>query len=410
MSWDNNNDDNKDPWGQRKNQRPEGPEDIEKALADLIKTVLSFVGLGFLFEAGGKGSKGGNGQDGRGRGRAVKRFVFGILPLLLVALYGVAGLYTLDQQERGVVLRFGALQPDLQQPGLRWNPPIVDRVTKVNVTRINNIRHEALMLTKDENIVSIIMSVQYLIASPANYVVSVRNPRQSLEHASESALRHMVGSASMDYVLTEGREQLAVDVEERIQRYMDNYQTGIRVVKVNIDDSQPPREVAAAFDDVQAAQEDNQRLINEASAHRESVIPNARGEGQKQIEQANAYKGRVIASAEGEADRFDQLLTEYSKAEDVTRTRLYLDALEGIFKRTSKIVIDVKGGNNLLYLPLDQLRAVHSPRGTGLSGAALSDPTGVEPPLDEALIRRITEAYEEADRRRSSGQSRRGGR
>lgn len=407
MSWDNKDDD-KGQWDSRKNQQgPEGPEDIDKAIADLIRKIIALFGLGFL---GGKGSGGSSGNK-----RSLFTFLSGgSLILIGLAIYLATGLYTVDQQERGVILRFGALQPTLQQPGLRWRPILIDELVKVNVTRINNIHHQALMLTQDENIVNITMSVQYLISDPANYVVAVRNPRESLELAAESALRHMVGSLSMDDVLTEGREQMASDVQERIQRYMDNYRTGIRVVKVNIDDSQPPQQVAAAFDDVQAAQEDNQRVINQANAYSETIIPQARGEARKQFEQSTAYKGQVIARAEGEANRFRQLLTEFHKAKDVTRARLYLDAMESVFSKTTKIMVDVEGGNNLLYLPLDQLNRARDSNNPSMSTSD-GDSNGVNssrtlPKIDQQFIRNITDAVlEEASRRRDTN-TRRGNR
>lgn len=336
MSWNDSDDRNNDPW-ERPKKKDEGPPDLEAALKK-------------LFGSFNRRSGGGGGSF------KISSWMIVAVLLVLAALYLMKGVYTLDQQERGVVLRLGALQTHLQLPGLRWNPPIIDEVVPVNVTRVNNIGHRALMLTEDENIVDVTMSVQYLINDPQQYVVAVRQPRQSLEHAAESALRHVVGSSSMDSVLTEGRQQVADEVMERIRRYMKLYGTGIQVVKVNIDDSQPPAQVTAAFDDVQAAQEDNQRLINEAEAYRESIVPQARGEAKQQVEQATAYRDQVIARSEGEASRFVQLLREYEQATEVTRERLYLDTMESIFSNTTKIMIDVEGGNNLLYLPLDQLQ------------------------------------------------------
>ncbi len=364
-----------DPWGSGK-RGGDGPPDLEEVIRQFVDRMKSGGGGGSLPSFSGR--------------------IVGLVLLVLLTLYLLSGLYTLDQQERGVVLRFGALKEATQMPGLRWNPPFIDEVVPINVTRINNIRHQALMLTRDENIVDITMSVQYLISDPRKYVVAVRNPRQSLEHAAESALRHVVGSSSMDSVLTEGREQVANEVMERAQRYVDLYNTGITVVKVNIDDSQPPNQVAAAFDDVQAAQEDNQRLINEANAYRESVVPQARGEARRQIEQATAYRDQVIARAEGEANRFLQLLEEYSQAKDVTRERLYLEAMESIFSRTTKVMVDVEGGNNLLYLPLDQLQRQ----------AAGSVVRPDDLPLNTDQIRRLTDAVlREVNSRSDNGRS-----
>lgn len=328
-----------DPWGGRKDGP--GPPDIEEVFRKIRN----------MFQ----GSLGNSKSSGGGSMRGFNSKFISLILVIAVAVYFLFGFYQLDQQERGVIMRFGAVQTELQMPGLRWNWPIFDIVTRVNVTRIRNIASQSLMLTSDENIVDIKMSVQYLVSDPKSFVFEVRNPRTSLEHASESALRHVVGSSSMDNVLTEGREQVAIETTQRLQSYLDNYKTGITVVKVNIDDSQPPQQVAAAFDDVQKAQEDNQRLVNEANAYKESVIPKARGEASKQIEQAKAYKEQVIAYSEGEAERFSQLLKEYNKAKKITRDRLYIDALESILSKSSKILIDIESSNNLLYLPLDRL-------------------------------------------------------
>lgn len=389
MAWDDDSERKDDPWNRDrkpgKSSSSGAPPDLDAIVGDFLKKLFGLLG--------GKGGKGGKGGGGGGGSLKFGFATFSAGLVALVAIYFLSGVYTLDEQERGVILRFGALQKQLQTPGLRWNPPIIDEVVPVNVTRVENIHHQALMLTADENIVDITMSVQYLITDPAKYVVGVRDPRQSLEHASESALRHVVGSASMDSVLTEGREAVAFEVQERIQSYMDNYGTGIQVVKVNIDDSQPPTQVAEAFDDVQAAQEDNQRFINEASAYRESVLPAARGDARRQVEQATAYRDQVIARAEGEADRFTQLLTEYSKAKVITRSRLYLDAMESIFGNTTKIMLDVEGGNNLLYLPLDQLtRSVPEQLNsqTGISLDSMLTPEQVKR-LTDAVIREVNQ-------------------
>lgn len=379
MAWDEPGNQNKDPWG-NKGKRTDGPPDLDEALRDLLNRFKAKFGGG---SGGGKG----------GKAFPISVLLVAVLTVV-VAGYFLLGVYTLDQQERGVVMRFGALEKQLQSPGLRWNPPLIDEVVPVNVTRVNNIRHQGLMLTADENIVDVTMSVQYLIADPSKYVVAVRNPRQSLEHASESALRHVVGSSTMDSVLTEGRQQLADKVQTRVQRYMQNYNTGIQVVKVNIDDSQPPKQVAAAFDDVQAAQEDNQRLINEANAYLESIVPQARGRARKRTEQALAYRDQVVARAEGEADRFKQLLIEYQKAKDVTRNRLYLDTMESIFSNTNKVMVDVEGGNNLLYLPLDQLTKQATGGGTVRAGLSPSE------------IRQVTDAVLREVNARSSNNRR----
>ncbi len=337
MAWNEPGGGDKDPWGNRGDQ---GPPDLDEAFRKLQDQL-----------AGIFGGRGGGGRSGGGFNSSA---VAGVL-VVLALIYGGLGLYQIDEQERGVVLRFGAVQDDVVMPGLHWNPPIIDRVIKVNVTRVQSHEHKALMLTEDENIVDVSLTVQWVARDAKDFVLQVRNPEVSLEHATESALRHVVGSSGMDQVITDGREAVALEVQERLQAYVDRYQTGILVSKVNIDESAPPNQVRDAFDDVQKAKEDEQRVINEANAVAESVVPRARGEAQKQIERANAYRDQVIARAEGEAERFVKLLAEYQLAEQVTRDRLYIDAMESVLGATSKVLVDVPGGNNLLYLPLDRL-------------------------------------------------------
>ncbi|MEQ8484493.1 MAG: FtsH protease activity modulator HflK [Pseudomonadales bacterium] len=326
----------KDPWGNRGDQ---GPPDLDEAFRKLQAQLAGIFG-------GGSGGGGGSGINPR---------LFGLGLVVAAIVYGLLGVYQVDQGERGVVFRFGAVQQDVVMPGLHWNPPIIDVVEKVNVTRVNSHSHQALMLTEDENIVDVALTVQYVVNDPVAYLVNVRSPRESLTQATESALRHVVGSSVMDDVITAGREAIAVAVQQRLQSYLDAYGTGIRLDKVNIDRSAPPSQVADAFNDVQKAREDEQRFINEANAYAESIIPEARGEAQQVIEEANGYRERVVARAEGEADRFTKLLTEYRLATEVTRDRLYIDAMETVLSNTTKIMVAVEGGNNILYLPLDRL-------------------------------------------------------
>jgi modulator of FtsH protease HflK len=325
----------KDPWGNRGDQ---GPPDLDEAFKKLQAQLAGIFG-------GGSG----------GGGSGINRGMFGLILVVLLLGYGFMGLYQIDQGERGIVFRFGAVQEQVVMPGLHWNPPIIDVVEKVNVTRVNSHSHQALMLTEDENIVDVAVTVQFVVHDPVAFLVNVRTPRASLTQATESALRHVVGSSVMDGVITAGREAIAVEVQERLQAYLDTYGTGIRLDKVNIDRSAPPAQVADAFNDVQKAKEDEQRFINEANAYAESVIPEARGEAQQVIEQANGYRDRVVARAEGEANRFNKLLVEYAKASDVTRDRLYIDAMETVLSNSTKIMVAVDGGNNIMYLPLDRL-------------------------------------------------------
>ncbi len=281
--------------------------------------------------------------------------MLGGLFLAVVVVWGFMGFYTVDEAERGVVLRFGEVREALVTPGLHWNPPIIDEVTKVNIQRLNSRQFVNDMLTTDENIINLTVTVQYRIDDPANYVIAVQDPERSLQNASESAIRHVVGENYMDQILTTGRAAVADDVEERLQEYMDAYQTGIFISQVNVTDAQPPTAVREAFDDVIRAREDEQRVQNRAQQYSNQVIPEARGEAQQIIEQANAYQQEVVARAEGDASRFDQLLFAYNKAPEVTRERLYIEAIEDVMANSSKIMVDVEGGNNMMYLPLDKI-------------------------------------------------------
>ncbi len=374
----------KDPWG----GGDQGPPDLDEALKKLQEK------LGGLF--GGRGAKSGGGSGGRGRG--VSAGLLGVIALIALVVWGLMGLYQVDEQERAVVLRFGKYQETLQ-PGLQWNPPLIDEVIQVNTTRVRDVTFREIMLTQDENIVEVHMSVQYVIVDPTSFVLKVRDPEDSLQHAAQSALRHVVGDSRMDSVLTEGRAQIGTDVQVRLQRYTDMYETGIRVVKVNIDESKPPGQVQAAFDDVIKAREDEERLKNEAQAYANGIVPEARGRAQRVLEEAGAYREQVVASAEGEAERFNALLAEYSKAPEVTRERLYLEAVQDVFSNTNKVMVDVEGGNNVMYLPLDKM--------TSSSGAAVPRSGRI----DASTVRELTDAVTEQLRQdAAAANNRRGGR
>ena len=326
----------KDPWG----GGDQGPPDLDEALKKFQEKINKLFG--------------GKGAGGSGSNPASGRSVFAILFFGAIALYAAMGFYQLDQQERAVVLRLGKYL-DTVNPGLHWNWPLIDRVTKVNVTKVESAEQHSVMLTQDENIVDISISVQYRIADPKKYLLKVKQPEGSLDDAMESALRHVVGGAPMDRIITVEREQIAIDVQKRLQQYLDLYETGIEVAKVNIADAHAPAQVQDAFNDVPRAKEDSERLQNEAEAYANGIIPEARGRAQRQIEEANAYRGQVVARAEGEAARFEELLAEYRKAPEVTRQRLYIDAIQGVLSHNNKVLVDTQGGNNMLYIPLDKI-------------------------------------------------------
>jgi membrane protease subunit HflK len=364
----------RDPWGGR--DQEQGPPDLEEVVRKLQDR------LGGLF--GGKGGGTGGGWFGRPGAPGIW-LVVGVL----VVLVALSGFYIVDPAERGVVLRFGKYV-ETTTPGLHWRFPFLESVEPVNVERIRTVEvgyrsgrsaqetvsvpKEALMLTQDENIVDVEMAVQYRVKSAPDYLFSVKDPDMVLRNVTESAVREVIGKSTMDFVLTEGRAEIAARTEQLIQEIVDRYKAGLLVTSVNMQNAQPPEEVQAAFADAIKAREDEQRQKNEAEAYANDILPKARGGAARRLEEANAYRSRVIAEAEGEASRFTQVLAAYRKAPEVTRERLYLDAIQDVLSSTGKVVLDVQQGNNLLVLPLDQLRSVLrggavEPADTGGAGA-----------------------------------------
>jgi len=333
----------KDPWGG--NRSNEGPPDIDEAIKKLKETFLAFGG--------------GSGSGAGGSGKS-------LLPiglLVIAIIWGLLGVYQVDEKEQALVLRLGKYH-DTLNAGLKWNPPLIDKVIIVRVTEERQYSARGLMLTQDENIVEISLTVQYNIANARDFVLNIKEPETSLKQATDSALRHVVGSTGLDGVISTEREQVAVGTAQRLQDLLNIYGSGINVVTINIEEARPPTEVKAAYDDVIKAREDLERLVNEAQAYSNGIIPEARGEAQRLREEANGYKSQVVSKSEGEANRFIKLLTEYKKAPQVTRERLYLDAIEEVMTNSSKVLVDTEGGNNMLYLPLDKIIQQGSSGGT----------------------------------------------
>ncbi len=347
MAW--NDQGGRDPWGGGNQQ----PPDLDEAFRKLKEKLT------------GGGSGGGSGKPRPSSGAPL---LIGLL--VLAGFWFWQGIYVLDEQERGVVLRLGQYH-DTIMPGFNWQPAMIDTVFVDNVTQERQYSPalgQNLMLTRDENIVDVPLTVQYNIRDIKDYYLNISDPDATLEQATDSAVRHVVGSADLNNVISAGRELLREEVEVRLQTYLDNYGTGIHVIDVTMQEARPPEAVKQAFDDVIAASADKERLINEAQAYRNQILPQARGEAQRAIENANGYQGELIARAEGEADRFKQLLVEYSLAPEVTRERLYLDTVETVMSNANKVLVDVEGGNNMMYLPLDQLtRGVAGGGGTGMT-------------------------------------------
>ena len=344
MNWDNNN---KDPWGNN-NDAPDFDE--------LMKKFSSILG---------RKKSSSNGSDGDGNKRGFKLspsriLMYGLFAFLII--YASQSIYQLDASERAVILRLGKFYEE-QDEGLNFRLAGIDERYIENVSLTRRYTQTNSMLTKDENIVDVTVSAQYRIANLKDFVLNVKDPEGSLRNAIESALRHVVGDNTLDTTLTVGRENIAQEVQTRLQAYLDIYQTGLIVQQVNIEKTDPPPAVKDAFDDVVAAREDKERLQNEAERYALSIVPEARGQAQARIRDAEAYKLAVVANAEGEVDRFNKLLEEYKKAPEVTRDRLYLDALQSVLSNSTKVMVDVEGGNNLLYLPLDKIMEENKKKG-----------------------------------------------
>jgi membrane protease subunit HflK len=338
----------------------------------------------------------GGGSGGRDGGTPMKTIAL-LVAAVVVAIWALTGIYIVDEGNRGVVTRFGKYT-ETTLPGPHWHIPApFESVAIVNVEQVRpvevgyrsagrqqalgSVPREALMLTQDENIVDIRMAVQYQIKDAKDYLFNVLDPDVTLKQVMESAERGVIGKSSMDFVLTEGRSSIVDEIKAEIQQILDQYRTGIRVITVNFVDAQPPEDVQNAFEDAIKAREDEQRLKNEAEAYANEVVPKARGAAARLTEESEAYKQKLIAKAQGEAGRFKQLLTEYEKAPEVTRERLYLDTIESVLGKTNTLMLDVKGGNNVIYLPIDRLHRTAVPTDTVKEAESLQAPQDI---LDNA--------------------------
>jgi len=364
MAWNEppngNNNNDQDPWGNKRRKGNDGPPDLDEIFKQVTEKLNKWLG--------GVKNKGGGGSGGSGASMAA---IFGLLLVAFVAYSAYDSIYTVDESERAVILRLGEFS-SVQLPGLHFKVPFIDQIDqKVNVTEVRSWRLVDSMLTGDENIVSVTMTVEYRAADAAKFALNVQQPETSLANAAESALRHVIGSATLQQALTVGRDQIQVSVRDRLQSYLNTYDVGIELAQLNINDTSPPQQVQAAFDDVITAREDQQRLINEALSYSNQILPQAQGQARRQLEEAQAYREQVVANATGEADRFSNILSAYNDAPEVTRERLYLESISRIYQNSSKVLVDVEGGNNMLYLPLDQLRR----NATGSVGGNISGNT-----------------------------------
>lgn len=353
MAWNEpggNRNDN-DPWGTGggRGGNDQGPPDLDEALKKGLDKLNKLLG--------GKGKKsGGNGGPSSGGGSSAGGIgaILALAAIIFVGYVIFQSFYTVDEQERAVVLRFGEYNRT-ENPGLRFKVPLIDNVRLVRVTNVRNAESSGQMLTQDENLVSVDLQVQYRVGDAKAYVLNVRDSNEALAFATDSALRHEVGSSVLDDVLTEGRAELAVRVEQRLQRFLEEYATGLSIVRVNVESTQPPDAVQDAFREVQRAREDEQQVKEEAETYRNKVVPEARGRAQRLTEEAAAYREEVIERARGETSRFLAVLDVYDRSPEVTRERMYIQALEGVLSRTSKVLVDTQSSDNMMYLPLDRL-------------------------------------------------------
>lgn len=363
MAWNEPGGDNKDPWSGKGGDQ--GPPDLDEVVRKMQKK------LGGLF--GGGGGSGGGGSIAAPTPGGKK----GIMALVLVAvllMLAFKSFYTVAPAERGVLLRFGAYET-VTEPGPHFLIPFVEEVVKVNVDQISSFRHKAAMLTKDENIVDIELTVQSRIQDAADYLFQDQSPDKTIRDATETAVRETIGKSNLDFILTEGRGSIATDIKRRTQEMLNSYRTGLEVTSVNTQPAKPPEQVKSAFDDAIKAREDKERKENQAEAYANDIVPKARGAAARRLADASAYREKVIAEAEGEASRFLSVLVAYEKAPEVTRKRLYLDTVQEVLGNTNKVIMDVKSGNSLMYLPLDKLIESGS-RKTTTSGVTTINTTG----------------------------------
>jgi membrane protease subunit HflK len=335
MGWDDG--DKGNPWQKNSDK---GPADLDAIVRDLQRKLAGVFG----------GRRGGSG-DGGGAASGV---VGGAL-IVALGVWLASGIYTVDEAERGVVLRFGE-HVATQMPGLRWHWPVpIERVELINISENVSFPYSGSMLTRDENIVNVDLIVQYRRTDPEAYVFALRDPEDTLQDVTASAIREIVGKNLLDFIITEGRTEVSAQTQDLLQSTLDDYGTGITIFEVNLQEANFPPDVESAVQDAIQAREDRERFILESETYRNEVVPLARGRAARQLQDAEAYKARAVANAEGEADRFVRLLQEYARAPEVTRERLYLETLEEVLGNSTKVIVNTEGGNNLLYLPLDQL-------------------------------------------------------
>lgn len=384
-------------WGQRNN---EGPPDLDQVMRDLSRKINTLFG------------KGGGNQPAQSNNPGNGNVSIPILPILAVIflIWLATGFYLVDSGSKGVVQRFGKMADETTEPGPRWHFPYpIEKVTVVNMEQVRRLEvgyrtsgegggaktkqpREALMLTEDENIIDLQFAVQYNLNNAKYYLFNNRSTDEAVMSAAESAIREVVGKNKLDDLLQKG----LADTSERMQTILDSYKTGVHIISVSLQSAQAPEQVQEAFEDVNRANQDNQRQINEGQAYANDVIPKSRGKASRLIAEAAGYKLKIESEAKGNASRFDQILTQYNNAPDVTRQRLYLDAQEQILSSVSKVVVDQKAGS-MLYLPLDKLMGSNT-AATPQQSQSLQSLNPQAVPVAEPSVDRTRDAFRSRDR------------
>lgn len=363
MAW-NESGNGKDPWKRNDDE----PNDLDQIIQNWQKRLSAILG----------GGGGGGGRSGSGSGGSF------FLLFLLVGAWIVTGFYRVDEAERGVVQRFGAYT-ETTMPGLHWHIPYpMEIVNKINANEVANYKYNTEMLTADQQYVFIDMTVQYRRTDPVKYSFEVELPEETLQDVTESALREVVGTSELEVLIAARRDEIATRTKDVLQSTLDSYGAGLTITSISLETVNYPQAVQSSVDDAQKARNDSERYVLEADAYARDIIPKARGDAARVLEDARAYRDRVIADAEGEAGRFEALLTEYQKAPEVTRERLYIDAIEEVYGRSNKVFLDAEGSGNLLYLPIDQLMQQGNRPATN-DGNRASDSPSPQQQRDDAL-------------------------
>lgn len=384
----------KDPWGR---QEEEGPPNIDEALRQLHRKLRSVFGQ----------SDGGAGIGNTGKPASSRAFGFTLIGVIALLAYVISGIYVVEPPEEAVVLRFGRYV-GTYGPGPHWIAPFIETKEVLNVQEVKTIKPGGLMLTKDENIVSAEIAVQYRINNAKDYLFNLVDPAKSLKDVSESALRAVVGQSTLNEVLTSGRSEISAEIRRQIQTNLNNYQSGLEISDLAMQQTKAPEQVKPAFDDAIKAQQDEERLVNEAEAYARKIIPIAEGRAKRTFEEGRAYKERVILEAQGKTAKFAEILPEYQRAPQVTRERLFIDTLQDVYSNTPKVFVDVNGSNNVLYLPLDRLL---QQRNENLAQQPREDDDGPQSAIDKpnqgmsSLSRNISRrpTYEDAERPSRNG-------